>query len=252
MIKRILLLGLAVNLLWACNSGKGTENATNDSVYTSKDSTQSEHPISAHPDIIDTLKVGDKQFLVYFIDKATFEQYPEYDYSVDSSSESRALAKDSTVKRVGDDLIFRLANGQQKIRTNIESDGEDFAHYQYAGYYPALHRHGLDITFYEAMGFELLNPDNGDTLRVWAPPVISPDKKYFLCPSMDLEAGFLENGFQLFEVKNKNIVPIGDIGLEQYGISKVQWIDNKTLIATYQTHEDIVNQRTRYVKMVMQ
>ncbi|RBL92675.1 hypothetical protein [Chitinophaga flava] len=252
MIKRLLLLGLAVNLLWACNSSKDTGNATNDSAYTPNDSIQSEQPIDDAPDIIDTIAVGDKKFFVYFIDKAIFEQYPEYDHSIDPESESKALAKDSTVKRVGDDLIFQFANGQQKIHTNVNSEGDDFARYQYAGYYPALHRHGLDATFYATSYFELLNPDNGDTLRLWTPPVISPDKKYFLCPSLDLGYGFRENGFQLFEVKNKTIVPIGNIILEKYGINEVQWIDNKTLIATYQTREDFSKQRVSFIKMVMQ
>ncbi|WP_147243387.1 hypothetical protein [Chitinophaga flava] len=251
MIKRLLLLGLAVNLLWACNSGKSTGNATNDSAYTSKDSTQSEHPTSAHLNIIDTLKVGDKQLLVYLIDKATFEQYPAYKYPVDSS-ETRTLAKDSTVKRVGTSLVFQLTNGQQKVRADNEEEGGDYVHYFYAGYYPALHRHVLSLTFYEGTGFELLNPDNGDTLNVWGPPAISPDKKYFMCSNMDIAAGFDVNGFQLFEINNKNLRLVGDVSLEKYGIDKVQWIDNKTLIAIYQTQEDNANERTRYVKMVIQ
>ena len=125
-------------------------------------------------------------------------------------------------------------------------------HYSYAGFFPALHRHGVFTNYYEADGFELLNPENGDTLYTWTAPIVSPDKKYFLCPSMDIEAGFNPNGFQLFEINNKDIRLVGAPELTEYGIDEVRWVDNNTLIAIYQTHEDIAHDRKRYVKLVMQ
>ncbi|QJB35276.1 hypothetical protein HF324_29795 [Chitinophaga oryzae] len=250
MIKKILFLLAIVHLMYACNNNGKPSGA--DSTQAAADTTAPETAVSVTPAYIDTLEAGDKKFLVYFIDKATYEQYPAYEPSGDTS-ETNALSKVTNVKRNGPQLVFNLANGGQKIRTdNPEDDGEDYARYRYAGYYPELQRHGLFITYYEADGFELLNPDNGDTLYTWTAPVPSPDKKYFICPSMDIEAGFNPNGFQLFEINNKNIKLVGEAGIEKYGLSDMQWIDNKTLIAIYQTHDDIASDRHRYVKLVMQ
>ncbi|MBC9930802.1 hypothetical protein [Chitinophaga qingshengii] len=249
MIKNILWLLLFVPLVYACNnSGKQTGT---DSTQTTHDTTAPETPVTVTHDYIDTIQVGNKKFLVSFIDKATYDQYPAYQPSGDTS-ERNALAKNPGVKRVGEQLEFSLGNGAQKIRANNGEDDDDFVRYSYAGYYPDLHRHGMFIGYYEADGFELLNPDNGDTLNTWTAPIISPDKKYFICPNMDIEAGFNPNGFQLFEIDNKNIRLVGQAELTKYGIDQVKWIDNKTFIAIYQTDEDIMHNRSRYVKLVMQ
>lgn len=69
---------------------------------------------------------------------------------------------------------------------------------------------------------------------------------------MDMEAGFNPNGFQLFEIVDKDIRLIGAADTEKYGLQDVRWVDDKTLIAIYQTHEDIMHGRNRYVKLVMQ
>lgn len=249
MIKKVLFLMVFVHFLYSCNSGKQTGNP--DSTQITHDNITPEASISDKPEYIDTIQAGDKKFLVSFVDKATYEQYPAYQLSGDTS-ETNALSKTTDVKRVGQQLEFHLANGGQKIRTNNSEDDDAYVLYRYAGYYPALHRHGIFTTYYEADGFELLNPDNGDTLYTWTAPIISPDKKYFLCPSMDIEAGFNPNGFQLFEINNKDIRLVGAPELTEYGIDEVRWVDNKTLVAVYQTHEDIANDHKRYVKLVMQ
>lgn len=250
MIKKILFLIAFAHLIYACNNSGKPSGA--DSTQTMSDSAAPETAISVTPVYIDTLEAGDKKFLVSFIDKATYEQYPAYQPSGDTS-ETNALSRVTNVKRNGQQLIFSLANGNQKIRTdNSEDDAEDYVRYRYAGYYPELQRHGLFITYYEADGFELLSPDNGDTLYTWTAPVPSPDKKYFICPSMDIEAGFNPNGFQLFEINNKDIRLVGATDMNEYGLNDVRWVDNKTLIAVYQTHEDIMSDRHRYVKLVMQ
>jgi len=238
-----------VHLIYSCNN-TGKQSGT-DSTQTASDSVKPEANSSVTAGYIDTIQAGNKKFLVSFIDKATYEQYPAYQLSGDTS-ETNALAKNTDVKRVGQQLEFHLANGEQKIRADNSEDDDGYVRYSYAGYYPALHRHGIFATYYEADGFELLNPENGDTLYTWTAPIISPDKKYFLCPSMDIEAGFNPNGFQLFEVNNKNIRLVGAPELTKYGIDEVRWVDNNTLIAIYQTHEDIAHDRKRYVKLVMQ
>ncbi|NML37039.1 hypothetical protein HHL17_07495 [Chitinophaga sp. G-6-1-13] len=249
MIKKILFLIVFVHFMYSCNSGKQSGSA--DSTQIVRDSTVPEAGISATPKYIDTIQAGNKKFLVFFIDKTTYEQFPAYQLSGDTS-ETNALAKNTDVKRIGQQLEFHLANGQQKIRVDNSEDDDGYARYSYAGYYPALHRHGIFISYYEADGFELINPDNGDTLYTWTAPIVSPDKKYFICPNMDIEAGFNPNGFQLFEINNKDILLVGAPELTEYGIDEVRWVDNKTLIAVYQTHEDIAHDRKRYVKLVMQ
>lgn len=248
----LFLLSIAVILLWGCTQSATKTDETAVAADTAAATAKDPFAPDAAPvgKAIDTVHAGNKTFIVYFIDKATFDQYPQ---PIPDTSEKNALAKDTSVTRIGSDLYIRLANNKQLIlSSNSVDDGDAYIRFKFTGDYPAIKRKGFEVTYYEADGFELVNPENGDTLLTWTAPVISPDKKYFICATQDLIEGYNPNGFQLFEVNNNDIKLTGEVHLRKWGMEKAQWIDNKTIISTYQTEQDRDNDIVRYVKLVMQ
>jgi hypothetical protein len=248
-MQRFYLLLLLTYIFAGCNT-KVTptqDSSKSDSLITQ--SLEDSTPDNNIP--IDTLQLGDKKLLVYTVNKAVFDQYPS---TPEDTSEASLLSRDAAlVKRTGDTLIFTLTNGQHKIMPNhVDMDDEDYYGYIYAGNFPDIHRLGVIGTYYESLDYLLVNPANGDTLHTWGAPVIAPDKKHILCPSMDLEAGFVPNGFQLFSVDNNQIKLIGDIEIKKWGPGEVKWINNNTILATYIFLDDDMNPGTKYVKMVLQ
>ncbi|PSL50094.1 hypothetical protein CLV51_1011438 [Chitinophaga niastensis] len=235
--KILFLLCASALLIWGCNNKPAT-------VATAKDST----PPAINKTPEDTVQIGDKTFFVYFIEKADFDKYP---LTPTDSSEADALKKDTLVKRNGDKLTFQLGNGKQRVFTNNFND-DNYIGYAYAANYPTIKRKGAIISYYEGSGYQLINPQNGDTLMTWSAPAISPDKKYILCASMDLVAAFDPNGFQLFSVNNNDIKPIGENNLEDWGPGMIHWINNKTVLSEYITIDEEGNTQVRYIKMVMQ
>ncbi|HWY35057.1 MAG TPA: hypothetical protein VNX68_10450, partial [Nitrosopumilaceae archaeon] len=81
----------------------------------------------------------------------------------------------------------------------------------------------------------------------------SPDKNYFISGNADLVAGFVFNGFDLYEIKNKKIHLIGRRELSNWGPEKIAWINNSSLlvqrIISDTTKPDKV--RSEYVKLIM-
>ncbi|SEW29233.1 hypothetical protein [Chitinophaga arvensicola] len=222
------------------------KNKTADKTHTAaNDSTPP--AINNTPD--DTVQLGNKTFLVYFIQKADFDKFP---LPVADSNETGVLAKDTSVKRDGSKLTIQLSNGKQRVMANNNSDGEDYIGYTFAGNYPTIKRKGFFVTYYEGSAFELVNTVNGDSMMTWSAPSVSPDKKYVITASMDLVAAFDPNGFQLFSIEGNDIKAVGEASLDDWGPGLVQWINNKTLLSEYITIDEEGNTQIRYVKMVMQ
>ncbi|NSL88547.1 hypothetical protein ECE50_017025 [Chitinophaga sp. Mgbs1] len=253
MRKPILLLVLSSLLIWGCESSR-QKGGTADSLLVT-DTIVPEQDIYAKPDVpagkpFDSVKAGDKKFLLYYIEKSEFDKYP---YTVPDSSETIALKKDPAVRRKGDSLFIRLENGRETVRVNNTlDDGDDYVRYKYVSDLAVIGKKGLDLTFYEADAYQLTDIKTGDSIFLWTPPVISPDKKYFICSSCDLMAGFNSNGFQLYEINNGHLKEVAEVNLEKWGLERVQWINNNTLIAEYHTMAGEEQNYFRYVKLIMQ
>lgn len=203
----------------------------------------------------DTIKLGSKTLLIYAMDTSPFEPDP----AVESDSAELTLLNNNDgnghVKRKGNDLIITADNGKKVVLTDKsddEKDGDSYAEYTYTGYLPDIKEYGIFATYYESMDFLLVNQVNGETIHTWGAPIISPDKKYFVCSSYDLEAGFIENGLQLYSYLNGKITPLGEISTEKWGPGQIKWLDNNTLAAEYITLDSTMNKVIKPVKLVMQ
>jgi hypothetical protein len=204
---------------------------------------------------MDTITLGSKTFLVYSMDESPFESEP----AVESDSAEVKLLNNNDgnghVKRKGNDLIITADNGKTVVLTDKaddEKDGDSYSEYTYTGYLSDIKEYGIFATYYESMDFLLVNQVSSETIHTWGPPIISPDKKYFICSSYDLEAGFIENGLQLYSYLDGKITPVGEISLEKWGPGQIKWLDNKTLAAEYITLDSTMTKVIKPVKLVMQ
>jgi hypothetical protein len=202
---------------------------------------------------IDTLQLGNKSFLVYDLDQSPFSGEPV----VESDSAELQLLHHETrghVKREGDSLIITLDNGQHKVFVSNSHPAQDdsYTEYTYTGYIPDIKAYGIYCTYYESFEYKLVDQTNGETISTWGPPIISPNKKNFLCVSYDLEARFSANGFQLFTYQNGKIIPVGETELDNWGPGQVKWIDDSSFIAEHITLDSNMAKIIKPVKMVMQ
>lgn len=209
-------------------------------------------PASTNERPIDSFRIANKKFLVYSLAKSSISPATELDYD---SVEGPQLAKEAAkVQRHGDTLVFALKNGKTAILANDRKPAidENYAVYYYAGYREELGQHLAFGSYYESSDYLLINPANGQQTHLWGIPYLSPDKQFVLCPSFDLEAGFNNNGFELYSFENGNLKLLGDTELQHWGPGQIKWIDANTLEAEYQTMDTAMNIHTKPVKIVMQ
>lgn len=200
---------------------------------------------------IDSFSIANKKFLVYSLAKSSFSPAPELDYD---SVEGPQLAKHAAkVQRKGDSLVFALKSGKTAVLENVKHPpiDEDYAVYYYAGYQEDLQQHLAFGSYYESSDYLLVHPATGKQTHIWGMPHLSPDKKFVLCPSFDLEAGFNSNGFQLYSYENGNVKLLGETELQHWGPGQIKWLDARTLEAEYQVMDTSMTTHTKPVKIVM-
>lgn len=226
MKKHLALLWL-VAMAAACDNNKPV-------VQTATDSAPAVAPPAAVAGNIalDTFMLGDKTCLVYKTTESPFEERSS-DGVDEVKVEEAVLTKDTLVRRAGDTLFLSMEKGEPVAMVNNNSDGDDYVQYRYQKFIPEINSYCIYGGYYEALDYILLNRATGENVHIWGEPVLSPDKKHVVCTSFDLEAGFIPNGFQLFEYNNGKLENKGDVTLEKWGSNNVKWLDDKTLLAEY-------------------
>jgi hypothetical protein len=74
----------------------------------------------------------------------------------------------------------------------------------------------------------LINGDNCHKKLLWDEPVFSPDRKHFICSSVDMEAGYNPNGIQLWSKEGNRYVKIFEDQLT-WAAANPRWINNTTI-----------------------
>ncbi|MBT1701097.1 hypothetical protein KK083_29665 [Fulvivirgaceae bacterium PWU4] len=236
----------AIVLLWACTPAKVETTSSQDT--TSSDATKA--PIAGnfpqldveHFTILDTTDIffvkmtgpGDSVKIV------TMEE-----------GEKRALQQDTRVMRTPEGLQFKLKNGETKLlKENKDTEGEDFASYNFIEPMDSIGQWLLMGGYYEAWDYVLVDQQDGNENHLWGQPVMSPDGKYFLTGMVDLEAAFVPTGFQLWSFENNKPVLRWEKELTDWGSDHFIWTKNNTVIAeqTYRD-ENAAELRTRIIKM---
>ncbi|SDE90371.1 hypothetical protein [Chitinophaga filiformis] len=242
-MKKYLPLFFIAGMMAACNDQE-TSNSTSDTSHI-----EEAPSIGKVPADTDTFSVGSRFFTIYPLEHSSF---PVVVSTPHTDSLESNLQQDSThVKRLGDTLIFTLNNGEIRTLVNNKKDDPDvYCDYVYAGYIPEIHHYLVFGSYYESDDRVLVNADNGDTTHIWGRPIISPDHKHVICPSLDLIAGFYNNGFQLFSYRDNKLILEGDVQFDKWGPGQTKWLDNNTIETEYVVM-DSEKEIPKTVKLIM-
>jgi len=191
-----------------------------------------------------------EQYQVY-VEGDTTITLPESDFvGVPKDREGANLAKANGVIRTGDQLTFTLKNGQEKIlKANLQDDANS-VDYIFNRSLDAIGHWEVLAFYYESFDYLLINQLDGTETHLWNKAVLSPDNKYLLCGSVDLEAAFVPNGFQLWSVENNRLLLRWSKEIENWGAERLIWTKDNYVWGE-QTYRDQVSGelKNRLIKM---
>ena len=239
-MKKLLLFTFVVGIMCSCgNSGK-------------EETFEAPAKDSLTP-VIDTFSIGNKLFSAIQISQADFDKLPMPPPA--DTSEKNILLKDSAyATRLGTVLILNVGNKETiSFKDNTKEENEEYCAFSYKGFLPEINQHVVFGSFIESFNYFLIDKITADTNYACSYPIMSPDKNYFICGNVDLVAGFVVNGFDLYEIKDHKIKLIGRRELDKWGPGKIKWADNSTLLVerTILDTTSSTMTRTDYVKLLM-
>jgi len=138
------------------------------------------------------------------------------------------------VKRSGDSLILKLANGDSLILVNFRRNGEGIQYNSFREFYPELGYYLICRRFYEGWDFILIDTETGNSTQLYAHPLFSPDFGRFVTAVADLVAGYRPNGVWIYKIAESDIILEWsfDSG-SNVGFDDAVWLDT-TIIALNQ------------------
>ena len=146
-------------------------------------------------------------------------------------------------------LIVTVNSGLKKVFNTEISEDNDTIYYSFEKHIPEINHiilsknlknNGYTI---DDESYVLVNLDNGATTKIWDLPSISPKGDLMVVASFGWwEALYTRTkGFQIFQIKDNSISPLGEIEVCHIEPSVVGWLDNnKVLINTYNDGEEIL------------
>jgi len=173
-------------------------------------------------------------------------------FGVPQEREPANLQSTTGVTRTGDELVFKLKNGQEKVLKNNLTDEENSTEYIFMRSLEPIGYWEILVFYYESFDYLLINQTDGSETHIWNKAVLSPDNKYILCGSVDIEAAFVPTGFQLWSLENGTLVRKWEKELNDWGAEKLLWLKDDEVWGE-QTYRDNVSGelKTRLIKMRM-
>jgi hypothetical protein len=127
-----------------------------------------------------------------------------------------------------EDCVLRIRFGQktERLVDNFVESG-DHVQYQYEGVLTNTEFHIVAVFFYEGGAYELIGPKGRTHLT--ASPILSPDRQRIVAGSRDLEAGYVPNLIQIWNIAGGSPRLEFQMNTDPWGASNLKWIDAKTI-----------------------
>jgi hypothetical protein len=163
------------------------------------------------------------------------------------------LKTDPAVNRTPEGLTFKLRNGQVKIlKDNADLEDEEFVRHFFIRSLNDIGQWNVLSVYNESFSYLLIDQTEGAETTIWSDPAFSPDKKYFLTGSADIDAGFIPNGFQLWTFKNNKPFKVWEKELTDWGADNLIWTDDNYVIGEQVYRDaDLGESNKRIIKMRM-
>lgn len=130
------------------------------------------------------------------------------------------------VSRENGELQLRLLSGKSMTFINSIVKNESYKAYWFITFFQQIKYYLVQVRSWESYRYLLINYRNGNIFSIIGLPIISKDHKRFAVTCLDLEAGFLPNRIEIFQVTNKTIKREWFKDYCQAGPSQVQWLSN--------------------------
>lgn len=142
----------------------------------------------------------------------------------------------SRVRRNGENLVLWPETGPAVTLHNVSPDTaiDQTVGYYYWGALPGARQWVVSIGLWEGSAVLLVDQRNGRQTTLWGPPTTSPDNRYLLALSCDLEAAYNPNGLQLFTLEASGPRLLGARGLTYWGPGRVRWTGARTVLVERQ------------------
>ncbi len=124
----------------------------------------------------------------------------------------------SLVKRDGTKLTLKSED-----KTPIVLTDKDGAYYNFLDYWSSIGYYLVLTHSYESFAYQLINAETEKSYSISGFPVLSPDQERIAAMSLDLEAGYLPNGIQIWQVKKKTLEMEYSINPTEWGPSDPAW-----------------------------
>lgn len=183
----------------------------------------------------------------------TYEKVESICANIDNSLEcAQAVEKEQLkknskrVNRNGGALSLNAEEGSPIVFTDTEDTFYSFSDYfSSIGYYVVL------VHSFESYNYALVNARTKKSFTLTGFPVLSPDNKRIAAASLDLEAGYMPNSFQIWKVDGDRLVMEYSIEPKEWGPSKPVWISSTSLkfnINTLQEDYSVTAEEANLIK----
>ncbi len=195
--------------------------------------TKEESPVAETPRALisetDTFYAGGNLLRLTDTTEAVFNSL--YNFKRDTS-EKNNIAKDSKfVSRTGDTLFLKLDNGSfKKLVSDKNMETDDFSAYDYIGKISSINYYLVFVSYYEAFQYLMINAKTGKETYMCGAPAIAPNKKYLAAACCDLQAGFVFNGVEMYDIESDSLKLNWKRELTKWGADELVWLDDHNLL----------------------
>jgi hypothetical protein len=107
--------------------------------------------------------------------------------------------------------------------------------------------YSVRVQWGEGNGYKLISALNGEETNLFGRPYFSKNGQYVISVNVDIEAGYSENGFQLFKNNKGKLVKVFSYTPNGWGPFSIKWTDQNTLIMKNETVE-FENGEMKYIE----
>ena len=185
-----------------------------------------------------TLKITDSvRMEEYFLDAHTMDSLTEGHtnrYMEALEIEKHLLKTNSgRVRKDSNGLHLKMQNGDWMLVTVDSLTDEVFNTFEFYFRDPGFY--SVRTQWYEGNGYKLICDRTGKITNLFGRPYFSPNGIYMIAVNADVDAGFSNNGFQLFRISNGYPEMLGFYEPESWGPYMVKWIDDHRLVMKNET-----------------
>lgn len=213
---------------------------------TSEQKTKDENNL---PDVLtsetDTICVKNGIWSFTDTSKLFFEKY--YKSEFDTSEIACIKKSQDLVSRNEDTLFIKIDGNKIKKYINDNSiESDSYTEYHFMSKLPGINYYLVKIYYYEGYSYMMLNAKTGKESYLWGIPSVSPDNKKIMASCFDLQAGFVFNGIQYFDITPDSLQLQWSRELNKWGSDKLAWINNDMLVAERLTMDSVFNIKSTY------